>query len=271
LVGGKGVNIVSNTRFLFCLLGITIVQLLLPLAVQGHFGILVPETPAVRRGEPVTLRYSTGHPFECQLVDTQAPEKVQVLLPDGKTRLDIKPQPKQVDDGQAGKVTVQTLTFTPAERGDHRVVVTTPLHFDEHAGGFVQDELQVLVRVQVSRGWDIPVGQMLELVPLTRPYGLKPGFAFKAQARLKGKPLADAQVEIEKLNPTPPREVPEDDALVTQVAKTDLNGYVICTLDDPGWWGMMVTAQDGTKEKDGKQWPIVRRGILWVWVEERSK
>lgn len=249
--------------------GITIGSMFLPTA-WGHFGILVPDSPVARRGEPITLRYSTGHPFECQIVDTVAPEKASVLLPDGKTRLDLKSEPKQVDNPEGGKVTVQTLTFTPAERGDHLVVVTTPLHFDEHAGGFVQDELKVLIRVQVQKGWDSVAGQGIELIPLTRPYGLKPGCVLKAQARLHGKPLADAEVEIERYNLVPPKSILEDEALVTQIAKTDVNGYVIATLDEPGWWGVMVTAEDGTKEKDGKAWPVVRRGIMWVYVEGRG-
>lgn len=234
---------------------------------MGHFGILVPEKPAVRRGEPVTLRYFQGHPFECQIVDTEAPEKAEVLLPDGKTRVNLKVEPRRVAGGENGQVTIQTLTFTPSERGDHWVVVRTPLRFDEHAGGFVQDELKVLVRVQVQNGWENTAGQTLELIPLTRPYGLTPGFAFKTQVRLANKPLADANVEIERFNPEPPADVPEDEALVTQVVRTDVNGYGIATLDAPGWWGLMVTAEDGSREKDGKTWPIVRRGILWVHVE----
>jgi cobalt/nickel transport protein len=257
----------STRRFLFWLCGITIVHPFLP-AAWGHFGILVPVQPAERRGEPVVLRYYTGHPFECELTDTPAPAKAQVILPDGKTRVDLKVEAQQVDDFTGGQVTVQTLTFTPTERGDHLVVVTSPLAFDEHAGGFVQDELKVLVRVQVQKGWDNPAGQRIELLPLTRPYGLRPGFAFKAQARLNGKPIADAEVEIEKLNPTPPEIIPEDDALVTQTVKTDVNGYVVCTLAEPGWWGMMVTAEDGRQERDGKQWPIIRRAIMWVYVDE---
>lgn len=260
----------SARRFLFWLGGITILQFFLP-AAWGHFGILVPEQPTARRGERVELRYSTGHPFECELADTPAPNKVQVILPDGKTRAEVKVEPRQVEDSGGGKVTVQVLTFTPAERGDHWVVVTGPLHFDEHAGGFVQDELKVLVRVQAQRGWDHPTQQAVELLPLTRPYGLKPGFAFKARALMHGKPLADTQVEIEKLNPTPPAEIPDDDALVTQVARTDSHGYVVCTLDESGWWGLMITTQDGSKDREGKTWPVLRRGILWVHVEDVNR
>lgn len=256
--------------FFVWLCGITIIPLFLRTA-DGHFGILLPEQAAVRRGEPVTLRYSTGHPYECQIVDTAAPEKAAVILPDGKTRVPLEARPVQVDGPEGGKITVQQLTFTPSERGDHWVVVTTPLHFDEHAGGFVQDELKALVRVQVQKGWDNASGQSIELLPLTRPYGLEPGHVFKAQARLKGKPLADAEVEIERYNAKPPQEIPEDEALITQAVKTDVNGYVVCTLDQPGWWGVMVTTEDGMREKDGKQWPVIRRGILWVKVEEGKK
>lgn len=262
----NGIAITGGRRFLFWLGGITIVNCFLPTA-WGHFGILIPRQRAVRRGEPVVLRYSTGHPFECELTDTPTPAKAQVIPPDGEARIDLKVEPRRVDDRAGGQVTIQRLTFTPAERGDHWVVVTSPLAFDEHAGGFVQDELKVLVRVQVRKGWDLPAGQRIELLPLTRPYGLRAGFAFKAQALLNGKPLADADVEIEKMNPNPPRKIPEDDALITQTAKTDANGYVLCTLDEVGWWGIMLATEDGTWDKDGKSWPIIRRAVLWVYVE----
>lgn len=260
----------NGFRFLFGLCGITIINIFLP-AAGGHFGILLPEEASVRKGEGVGLRYFSGHPFECQIVDTQPPERVQAVSPGGQTRVGLKTEPKQVDNGEGGKVTVQTMTFNPSERGDHWVVVTSPPRFDEHAGGFVQDELKVLVRVQVTHGWENAVGQTLELVPLSRPYGLKPGHVFKVQARLDGKPLADAMVEIEKFNAKPPERLPEDEALITQVVRSDVNGYVTCTLDEAGWWGLMVTAQVGTREKDGKSWPVVRRGILWVHVEEATK
>src|SRR5262249_20185378 len=54
-------------------------------SARGHYNMLLPERHSVRRGEPVTLLYQWGHPFEHQLFDAPAPEKVFVLSPDGKS------------------------------------------------------------------------------------------------------------------------------------------------------------------------------------------
>jgi cobalt/nickel transport protein len=246
--------------------GITILFFFLPQA-EAHFSILLPDGPAARRGQEVTVRYMKGHPYECQLIDTYGPQRVQLLLPDGRGRVELKAEPRSVVNPAGGKVTIQSITARPAERGDHLVLLTTPMEFDEHAGGFLQDEVKLILRVQATRGWANAAGTPIEIIPLTRPYGLEPGFAFKGQARLGGKPLADAEVQIEPWHAEPPREIPADDAFVTQVVRTDINGYFICTLSRPGWWGMSALAEDGRREKDGRQWPVIRRATLWVQVE----
>lgn len=260
----------TGRQLFLCRASITIVVLVLTGPAWGHFSILVPEEPAVRAGQGAALLFCEGHPYECQWADTPKPERAEVLLPNGqRAPLAIEPRPAKDLDGKP--ITVHRLSFAPTERGDHLVLVTTPMHFDRHAGGFLQDDVKVDVRVQVQKGWDRAAGMTVELVPLTRPYGWRAGSVFVARAMFKGKPLADAEVEIEQFHPTPPKDIPEDDALITKVVKTDVNGYVICTLDEPGWWAIAVTAEDGTKTHEGKEYPVVRRGILWVKVEERSE
>lgn len=248
---------------------ITILNFVLPCA-RAHFSVLVPDSPAVRAGQEVTIRHYVGHPYECQIVDTREPEKVEVLLPDGQTRIDLRPEPEQVDNFEGGTVTIQTMRFTPSRRGDHLVLLKTPMRFDEHAGGFVQDEVKLILRVQVHQGWDNRADTPIELLPLTRPYGLEPGMAFKARAVLHGKPLVDAEVEIEKYHARPPERIPEDEALITRVVKTDVNGYIVVTLTEPGWWALNVQAEDGAKEKDGKRWPLIRRAQFWLYVSEKT-
>ena len=257
-------------RLFFGAGGITIVMVLLSRSVLGHFEVLVADKPARRAGEPVRLTYYRGHPFECEILDTEPPERVAVLKPDGKTWVDLKPSPKKVDNFDGGQATVQTLRYTPTERGDHLVALTTKMRFDAHEAVFTQQHLRLTLHVQAQWGWDHVAGLPLELVPLTRPYGLEPGFVVKAQARLGGKPVADAVVEIEKYHARPPKNMPSDDALITRAVKTDVNGYVVATLDEPGWWMLCVTVNDGTKLRDGKPYPVRRQGFLWLYVDPKT-
>jgi hypothetical protein len=64
---------------------------------------------------------------------------------------------------------------------------------------FLQDSVKVVLHVQAQKGWDAVAGLAgsgLELVPLTRPYGLQPGIAFQAQVLADGKPLLDPAPEL---------------------------------------------------------------------------
>lgn len=120
-----------------------------------------------------------------------------------------------------------------------------------------------------QEGWDRKTGQVIEIVPLIRPYGVEPGFVFVGQAFLEGKPLEGATVEIEKYWPKAPHEddLP-DEAMITRVAKTGPNGLIMYTLDEPGWWVIAVSAEHGQMKRDGKSYPVEVRGLFWIHVEE---
>ncbi len=57
---------------------------------------------------------------------------------------------------------------------------------------FLEDSIKVVVHVQAQKGWDASAGDAIEIMPLTRPYGLQPGMVFQVQALWQQKPLAGA-------------------------------------------------------------------------------
>jgi uncharacterized GH25 family protein len=75
-------------------------------------------------------------------------------------------------------------------------------------------------------------------------------------------------VEVERYHPVPPKETPADEH-VTRTARTDPNGVVTCTLTEPGWWGITVQRDAGTRERKGKAYPMRQRATLWVFVETK--
>jgi len=40
------------------------------------------------------------------------------------------------------------------------------------------------------------------------------------------------------------------------------------TLDEPGWWMVSVSAESGSVTVDGRRFPRLLRGGVWVHVEE---
>jgi uncharacterized GH25 family protein len=250
-------------------------------AGRAHYNMLLPESASARRGQPVTLIYQWGHPFEHQLFDAPAPRSLFVLGPDGKQANLTKKLEKVSLPAEGGKKAVgYRLRYTPALRGDHVFVLETAPIWLEEDQAFVQDTVKVVLHVQTQKGWDAVAREDLELVPLTRPYGLEPGMVFQAQVRRKGEagfgtsprlsPLAGALVEVERYNAAPPQEMPPDEQ-ITRTAKTDPNGVVTTTLTDPGWWCLTATREGRKRGRGGKAFPVRQRCTFWVFVAGKPR
>jgi cobalt/nickel transport protein len=241
-------------------------------AARAHYSMLMPVKHAVKKGEAVTLTYQWGHAFEHQLSDAPKPESVFVLSPDGKKTDLTKSLEKDVEMGEKNKPTIYNFRFTPGERGDYVFVLRTPPIWMEEEHAFVQDLVKVVVHVQSPNEWDAYAQEDLEMVPLTRPYGLQAGMVFQAQVRERfksdGKPVPKVLVECERYNAKMPKELPPDEQ-ITRAAKTDPNGVVTCTLTDPGWWCVAAQREGGKKEREGKTYPVRQRAIHWIYVDDK--
>jgi uncharacterized GH25 family protein len=246
--------------------------------------MLLPDKPSVKKGEEVIFTYQWGHPFEHQLFDAPKPKSIYALSPDGKQADLMKTLEKAtVPSGDKKEVTVYRFHFKPAERGDYVFVLTTPPIWMEDEQEFLQDTVKVVLHVQAQKGWDARDESDFGLTPLTRPYGMQPGMVFQAQAAKTvlasdpdrpnspakvSKGMSDLMVEIERYNAAPPSELPPNE-YITHTAKTDPNGVLTCTLTDPGWWCIAAQRDGEEKERDGKAYPLRRRAIHWVYVDEK--
>ncbi len=251
------------------------------LAVAGgvslaHFHTFWPDSPNgyAALGKPVTWQYFWGHPYELIAFDAEPPQ-VHAVTPDG-ARVDVEPEPTAMLDPESGaERRAFTFSYVPEAIGDHWIVLESPPYLVKE-GKAVQHYVKQCLHVMAEVGWDRRLGLPIEVVPLTRPYGLEAGFAFTARAYLDGEPLADAMVKIEKLNGffVPAEALPtdqfgrEDVPMITRTAKTGPLGCVTYTLDEPGWWMISVAAESGTVEIKGTRYARGLRGGLWVHVEE---
>jgi cobalt/nickel transport protein len=269
-------------------------RLLIPLAAAlftasaapAHYNMLLPDKHSVKKDEAVTLTYQWGHPFEHQLFDAPAPEKLTVIAPDGKaTDLTKSLEKTTVPAAEGKKVTAYQLKFTPDQRGDYVFVLETLPIWMEEEEEFFQDTVKTVLHVQAQKGWDAsPEEARTALTPLTRPYGLQPGMVFQVVAssgvsargadRMGDAPVLQAKktlVEVERYNATPPKELPPDEH-ITRAVKTDPSGVATCTLTDAGWWAITAVhapSRIENRKHDGKEYPVRRRATLWVFVDEK--
>jgi cobalt/nickel transport protein len=237
-------------------------------ALGAHYSMLFPQGASARPGQPVTILFQWGHPFEHQLANASPPESLIALSPSGK-KIDLtKAQEEVALPGCDGKtIRAFQFRFTAEERGDFVFVLHGKPIWMEEDRVFLLDTVQVVLHVQAQKGWDASVGKGIEMIPFTRPYGLQPGMVFQTRVLAGGQPLAGTVVEVERYNPSPPATLPPDEH-ITRTAKTDPVGVITLSLMEPGWWGLTAARDGGTKEHDGKAYPVRERVTLWVFVDD---
>lgn len=239
---------------------------------NAHFHMLMPDRHSIKTDETVTLTYQFGHPFECELFDADRPEKARVFAPDGKeTDLLLKLDKVELPGKDGKKMAGYRVKFTPVDRGDYTFVFDSPAVWLEEEKHFLHDSVRVVVHVQTQNGWDhLCTGERgFGIVPMTRPYGLRPGTVYQARIIEGG----SHRVEVERYNSTPPKELPPDE-LITLTLRSDRAGVATCSLPDPGWWVICATRNPMAmnlppkKERDGKSHPIIERAVLLVSVDD---
>ncbi|MDR1396185.1 MAG: DUF4198 domain-containing protein [Desulfarculales bacterium] len=240
--------------------------LFIPLPAQAHFGMLLSDRPVVETQDSaavnLTLRF--WHPRENNGMDMEKPAAFAVLR-GGEVR-DLLPQLR------AGKEAGRSLwqaSFTVEEPGDHIFYFTPRPYWEEAENCFIIHYSKLIVDgFDLQDGWDAAVGLPMEIIPLTRPYGLYAGNSFSGQVRKEGQPLADCEIELEFYDPG--RQKPASrDCLITQVIKSDQNGYFTVSLPWGGWWGMAaLSSADSKITYDGRTEEAELGGALWVYVDE---
>jgi cobalt/nickel transport protein len=242
----------------------------------AHFHTFYPKVRGScgKPGEQVTWQYFWGHPFEMIIFDAPEP-KFFMATPEGKKDPVVVQEISLKDQESGQERKAFEIEYTPAKPGDYYLCLEAQPVFIPEEKTLWQDFVKEIWHVMAEKGWDKRVGLEVEIVPLTRPYGWPAGSVFKGRALFRGRPLKGALVEIEKFNGffLSPAQLPKDrfgqenGPLITRTVKTDLNGYLTCTLDSPGWWVISVSRKHGKKTHEGKTYPVEKRGYLWVYVE----
>lgn len=233
---------------------------------SAHYTMLLPSTATAKKGETVKLTYQWGHPFEHQLFDAPRPHSLIVIAPDGRKSELTEQLEKSTRPAGDKDAVVYQLRFTPQERGDFLFVLQTPPMWMEEDGVFLQDTAAFVLHVQAQKGWDARSGDDFDLLPLTRPYGLRAGMVFQAQ--IHGS-KSSGLVEIERYNARPPKMLPPEEH-ITRTVKPDPNGVITTTLTEPGWWCLTAARSHGTRMREGKSYPLRQRRTLWVFVDEAA-
>ncbi len=228
----------------------------------AHFGVILPSDDIVGEKDPkrITLKVYFMHPFEQEWLDMEKPKAFGVLIGEDKISILDALINKKVKGKNAWEA-----QFAIKKPGDYIFYLEPQPYWEPAEEKFIVHYPKVVVQaLGKEEGWDKEAGLPIEIVPLTRPYGLWVGNVFQGVVKVNGKPLPFADVEVEYFNEGGKVKAPKE-SYITQVIKADANGVFTYAIPKAGWWGFaaLTEAKDKIK-KDGKEYSVELGGIIWV-------
>ena len=234
----------------------------------AHFQVILPGDAIVSQGESrkVSLDLQFTHPFEQYPMNMERPSSFGVL---------VRGQKKDLLDSLEEYAPAEGLKAWKADYdidrpGDH-VFYVEPLPYWEPAeqAYIIHYTKTVVNAFGMEEGWDEKVGLRAEIIPLTRPYGLWEGNLFRGRVLVEGKPVKNADVEVEFFNRDKKRKAPAD-PFVTQVVRTDDLGVFAYSIPWAGWWGFaaLTEAPETMASPEGEEAPIELGAVIWVYAAE---
>ncbi|MBK8175065.1 MAG: DUF4198 domain-containing protein [Rhodospirillales bacterium] len=230
---------------------------------QAHFQVVKPSTDTVtaESGGNVLIDLIFTHPMERGPVMTmERPQRFGVKSGGTIENLDARLRATTHDGKQAWQASYEIKT--PA---DYVFFVEAKPYWEPSEGKMIVHYAKVVVDAYgAGEGWDELVGLPVEIRPLTRPYGVWTGNVFRGVLERDGRPVPDAEVEVEWMNDS--SVTPPSDVFITQVVKTDAAGEFAYGLPRAGWWGFAALTQGEKTMKNpaGKDVPVELGALMWI-------
>ncbi|MCY4043552.1 MAG: DUF4198 domain-containing protein, partial [Cellvibrionales bacterium] len=258
-----------------CLLGM--VSLLSGWA-SAHFQLIYTDQPMLRdKGGDLVLKMPFSHPgSNGAVMSIDSPEAFYCVTPKGKEDLSQNLRPIQwksnINTGKAFEAKVLQRLM-----GDYVYIFQQSPYYDESQEGYIQQFAKLILNVGgLPTHWDAPQNLPIEIIPLQMPYKVYAGGTFTGQILANGKPVPNAEVEVELLNYKPdmkqnsfatkPTYQYPSDHFATISLKADSNGVFVFGLPKPGIWGFTAVPPESVAKFNDK--PLSQEAILWVEAAE---
>lgn len=232
----------------------------------AHFAMVIPSKDVVGKEDKKDIGFliQFTHPFEGgPQMQMDKPEKFGVVIGEKATDLLGTLKEKKID----GKSAWET-NFKITRPADYIFYLEPKPYWEPAEDKFIVHNTKVIVdALGAEEGWDKPIGAIagipVEIVPMTRPYSLYAGNIFKGQVLKDGKPVPDAEVEVEFWGKGKTKA--PTDSHVTQLVKADSNGIFSFAMPKAGWWGFAALMEGDKPIKfEGKDKKVEVGAVMWV-------
>lgn len=268
-----------NTKF-FAALGLA-GTLFMAAPAQAHFMMAYTPETALEKAQDLDMRFVFTHPAEAgHMMDMGGVKEFYALYQRGDSpakKIDLKDTLQEITWKNPDSSAPAYKTLIPRKdmrnMGDYMFVFVPGYYYEKEEDCYMQQITKLLVNVGgIPGNWNTPAGLPCEIVPLAKPYGLWTGNVFQGQVLSQGKPVANAEIEVEYMSHQPdlaknalPVEATVDypnGTLVTQTIFTDANGVFTYALPKAGWWGFAALGVGPDTKHEGKD--LSQDAVIWV-------
>jgi cobalt/nickel transport protein len=234
----------------------------------AHFQVILPSDAIVSQkgSRTVSLDLQFTHPFEQYPMNMERPSSFGVLVRGEKK--DLLGSLEEYAPAEGLKA--WKADYDISRPGDHVFYVEPVPYWEAAEQTFIIHYTKTVVNAfGMEKGWDEQVGLRAEIIPLTRPYGLWEGNLFRGRVLIDGKPVQNADVEVEYFNRDKRAKAPSG-PFVAQVVRTDDLGVFAYSIPWAGWWGFaaLTEAPETMTGPEGEEVPIELGAVIWVHAEE---
>ncbi len=236
-------------------------------SASAHFQELIPSQDIVtpESGTAVSFDIRFTHPMENgPVMEMAAPTRFGVVVDGRNIDLAASLKPCTIDGASAFGA-----DYSVKAPGDYVFYVEPAPYWEPAEGVMIIHYTKVVVDAfGAEEGWDAEVGLPVEIAPLTRPYGLWTGNAFRGIVKRDGQPVPFATVEVEYRSEG--RIEAPAEPFVTQVVKTDAAGVFSYVMPKAGWWGFaaLVEGDKPMINPEGRSVPVELGGLMWVRTQD---
>lgn len=263
----KKPRILANLLVMICMAGVF-------MPAYGHFQMIIPSDEIISSGEgrSLTLDLIFTHPFEGMGLNMKQPKRFGVWVAGKETDLLNQLKPIRYKDSEGATLAAYQSRYRIRKPGDHLFFVEPQPYWEAAEERFIIHYTKTVVNAfGMEEGWDHELGLPVEIIPLTRPYGLWTNNLFRGIVKHHGKAVPFARVEVEYYNQKGDVSAPED-PFITQIIKADANGVFAYAMPKAGWWGMAaLIGSEKQMSYEGKDYPVELGAVLWVKTRDLVK